>query len=658
MLFDDHTQQPTRIVVSIHDSTTRMLAEERLRESEERFRAIVEAVPIPIAISRIEDGSLILVNGPCSQVFALPRDDLEGRRTADFYAEPAQRERILKRLEQRGAVQNAELRLKRGDGRTFWALMSIRPMTYHGEPALLSAIIDISDFKHSEAALRDSEVLKSAIIENAVGAIVAINRAGQIIEFNPEAEQCFGYSRTDVLGSQMAELLIPPHLRAAHYRGFESYLESGDGPMIGRRVELTGLRADGHEFPIEITITRAVVGDSEMFVAFIVDMTEKRATEAEIARQREALHQSEKLAALGTLLAGVAHELNNPLAIVVGRAFMLASSATDETVVSNAEKIRQAAERCARIVKTFLAMARHRPPEHQSIRVNEMVGEVLELLDYGLRSNDVEVDFRPAADLPELMADPDQLGQVVMNLVVNAQHALADVAGPRRLNIRTRHIESRHEVEILVADNGPGVPAEIRSRIFDPFYTTKPSGGGTGVGLSVSLAAVRSHHGVLSLQETPGGGATFVMTLPLGSGAENVHDAAPEVEGTQPCRVLVVDDEPEIAQVLVDILEADGHRTAVAESGRQALRLLNESDYDLILSDLRMPDLDGMGLYKELKSMDRQLTERLIFVTGDTLSTGIESFLETANCPTIEKPFAPEEVLKTVRERLDCAKTS
>ncbi|MEM7221375.1 MAG: PAS domain S-box protein [Pseudomonadota bacterium] len=656
VLYDE--KRPVRIVVSIHDSTIRKLAEEHVRESEERFRAIVEAVPIPIAISRVEDGSLILVNGPCAQVFALPRDDLEGRRTAAFYADPSQRERILRRLEQRGSVQNAELQLKRGDGRDFWALMSIRPLSYHGEPAYLSAIIDISDFKHSEAALRDSEVLKSAIIENALGAIVAINRGGQIVEFNPVAEQCFGYDRTEVLGSQMAELLIPPHLRAAHYRGFESYLQSGEGPMLGQRVELTGLRADGSEFPIEITISRAVVGDSEMFVSFIVDLTEKKASEAEIARQREALHQSEKLAALGTLLAGVAHELNNPLAIVVGRAFMLSSSATDENVVSSAEKIRQAAERCARIVKTFLAMARHRPPEHQPIQVNEMVGEVLELLDYGLRSNDVELDYKPAEALPELWADPDQLGQVVMNLVVNAQHALIEVSGRRRLTIRTRTLTARREIEITVADNGPGVPAEIRSRIFDPFYTTKPSGSGTGVGLSVSLAAVRAHNGVLSLQQTPGGGATFVVTLPLGEGAAAGGTIQDDTPGVRPCRLLVVDDEPEIAQVLVDILEADGHVTAIAESGRQALRLINESSFDLILSDLRMPDLDGMGLYKELKTMDPGLTERLVFVTGDTLSAGIESFLDAAGCPTIEKPFAPEEVLKTVRDRLACAKVN
>ena len=520
ILYGDE-QKPARIVVSIHDTTNRKEAEDRVRESEERFRAIVEAVPIPIAISRVADGSLILANGPCSQVFGLPKGDLEGRRTVDFYADPTQRARILKRLEQRGAVQNAELQLKRGDGRPFWALMSIRPLGYHGAAAYLSAIIDISDFKHSEAALRDSEVLKSAIIENALGAIVAINRSGQIVEFNPEAEKCFGYKRTDVLGGPMAELLIPPHLRTAHHRGFEAYLETGEGPMLGKRIELTGLRADGREFPIEITISRSVVGHSEMFIAFIVDLTEKKASEAEIARQREALHQSEKLAALGTLLAGVAHELNNPLAIVVGRAFMLASSASDPSVVSNAEKIHQAAERCARIVKTFLAMARHRPPEHQPIQVNEMVGEVLELLDYGLRSNGVEIAYRPAGDLPELWADPDQLGQVVMNLVVNAQHALGEVTGPRRLRIETRFLKDRGEVEISVADNGPGVPAEIRSRIFDPFYTTKPSGSGTGVGLSVSLAAVRAHNGAFDLRETPGGGATFVVALPLGApGAE------------------------------------------------------------------------------------------------------------------------------------------
>ena len=654
VLYDGAT--PTRIVTSIHDITTRKLAEDRLRESEERFRAIVEAVPIPLAITRAEDDSLILANGLCSKVFALPVDEAVGRPIADFYADPGQRRRIERRLKTRGAVQNVEVRLRRGDGREFWALMSVQPLTYHDEKAWLSAIIDISDFKHSEAALRDSEVLKSAIVESAVGAIVAIDQSGRIVEFNPEAELCFGIKRTDALGNQMADLIIPQRLRDAHRRGFAHYQKTGEGPMIGKRVELAGLHADGREFPIEITVTRAIVGDSEMYVAFIVDLTEKKAREDEISRQREALHQSEKLAALGTLLAGVAHELNNPLSIVVGRAYMLASSTSDQSVVSSAEKIRQAAERCAKIVKSFLAMARHRPPEHQAIQVNEMISEVLDLLDYGLRSNGVAVSFQPDPDLPEISADPDQLGQVVMNLIVNAQHALGEIDGERRLMIETRHDRARGELLIRVADNGPGVAPELRSRIFDPFYTTKPSGSGTGVGLSVSLAAVRAHHGTLSLNDALGGGACFTIALPLERAGPTSMTAPKPGDGTAPCRILVVDDEPEIAQVLVDILQREGHQTAVAHSGRQALARLSDGDYDLIMSDLRMPDLDGIGLFRELKANRSELTERMIFVTGDTLSAGLKSFLEESGCPTIEKPFAPEEVLSTLRARLACAR--
>ena len=501
--------------------------------------------------------------------------------------------------------------------------------------------------------LRDSEALKAAIVDNALGSVIVIDREGRILEFNSIAEETFRYRRSEVLGRKMEELIVPSHLRQSHRDGFDRYLRTGEARILGRRIETTAQRSDGSEFPVELAINGTKVDGTQIFTAFINDITEKTRAEEEVARQRDALHQSEKLAALGSLLAGVAHELNNPLSIVVGRASMLHDMAQDPAVVTQADKIRTAADRCARIVKTFLAMARQKPPHRSPVQVNRIVGASIEILGYALRTAGVELSTDLAATLPEIWADEDQLGQVIMNLLVNAQHALADRQEPRKVRVTTALDPVTHNIVISVADNGPGVPPAIRTRIFDPFFTTKPIGSGTGIGLSVSMAVIQSHGGSLSIKETKGGGATFVVSLPV---------VQPEVRPAQirPCkpagvnfgRILIVDDEADVSDMLAEILVGDGHQIEIATSGHAAIERLKAEDFDLVVSDLRMPDLDGPGLFKSLSGSHPDLAKRMIFVTGDTLGTGISQFLDEAGCPCIEKPFAPDEVRRAVRLRL------
>ncbi len=505
-----------------------------------------------------------------------------------------------------------------------------------------------------ERRLRDSESFKAAIVDNALGAVVSVDGAGRIVEFNPVAERTFGYRRADVIGRPMEELIVPPHLREAHRRGFARCLASGEGALLGRRVEISALHADGREFPVELAITATRLAGQPAFTAFIIDISDRKRTEAELARQREALHQSEKLTALGSLLAGVAHELNNPLSIVVGRSSMLLESVREPAVRQQAEKIRVAAERCARIVRTFLAMARRRPPERVAADLNEIVRGALDLVGYGLRADGIAVACRLDGALPPLAGDPDQLSQVVTNLVVNAQQALRQRRDGRILAVTTRVVPGEAAVELAVADNGPGVPAANRSRIFEPFFTTKPTGHGTGVGLSVCLGIVRAHGGRIDLADTEGGGATFVVRLSTGAPAE-AAPLRPATGSGGGARVLVVDDEAEVAEMLTDIFAAHGWRAEMAGSGSEALRRLQERDYDLIVSDVRMPDLDGPGLWRELQAVRPELLARLVFATGDTLGVNIAEFLAQSGCPVLEKPFQPEDVLRVAGERLAAA---
>jgi len=245
--------------------------------------------------------------------------------------------------------------------------------------------------------------------------------------------------------------------------------------------------------PIDFADLEATVAKTLRHVAAL---RQARASAAELQRQREALLQAEKMAAFGSLLAGVAHELNNPLSIVLAGALLLQEEAEEAAapgLARGAERIRVAAERCARVVRSFLAMARQQEARRRPVVVAAMVDAALELLAYGLRSDGIEVAREIPADLPAVLGDPDQLHQILANLITNARQALEDNPGPRRLRIAAR--VAGGAVEVSVADNGPGVPAEIRARIFDPFFTTKPAGVGTGIGLAVSRGIAEAHGG-------------------------------------------------------------------------------------------------------------------------------------------------------------------
>jgi PAS domain S-box-containing protein len=495
------------------DITARKAMEEALKTSEQRFRAFAEAHPVPLFLTQVETGKVIFASPPCAQLLRVPLDELRADTVLRFYPDPSDRARIVEQIRRDGTLDGVEVRLRRADGSEFWAALTSQLITFEGQAAMVTAL---------------------------------------------------------------------------------------------------------------------------------VDLTERKRVEAELARQRDVLHQNEKMSALGSLLAGVAHELNNPLSVVVGHASLLEDFVTDAAVRDRAHKIRTAADRCARIVRTFLAMARSKPRQRTAVQLNGTIAEALEIVAYGLRTADVEVVRILAPDLPPVLADGDQLHQVFANLFVNAQQALQSVPPPRRLTVTSGFDPDTVWVE--VADNGPGVPVDIAHRIFEPFFTTKPQGVGTGVGLSVCHGIVAAHGGEIRLEPKTGQGATFVVRLPRTAVEIAQVPAKTPAPRLRPARILVVDDEPEVAQLLIEILQRDGHRVDRANSGREALSRLRYGEVDLILCDLRMPDLDGPALYRELTAQRPELLSRIVFITGDTLGGDMTGFLTETGVRVLEKPLDPTGV--------------
>lgn len=364
------------------------------------------------------------------------------------------------------------------------------------------------------------------------------------------------------------------------------------------------------------------------------DITKERETEEALERQRDALHQTEKLAALGSLLAGVAHELNNPLSIVVGYSGLLYESAEDEATRRRAKEVHVAAERCARIIKTFLAMARSKPALRSAVDIESQLESVLELTAYGIRTSGVEVVRDFSGTLPTTLADADQLHQVFMNLVLNAQQAMVSIAGPRRLSISTRVEDDRIVVE--VTDTGCGMPEHVLARAFEPFFTTKPQGVGTGIGLSVCHGIVEAHAGRITVESEVGAGTTFRVALPIISGEGSAMIAAqqePEMAGS----VLVVDDEPAIADLVAMGLRRRGVSVSTATGGLDAIRSIEAQTFDAVVTDLRMADLGGDKLIEIIGVLRPELAGRIIVMTGDALGGGIS--LKHSGVTVLEKPL-------------------
>jgi signal transduction histidine kinase/ActR/RegA family two-component response regulator len=380
---------------------------------------------------------------------------------------------------------------------------------------------------------------------------------------------------------------------------------------------------------------------------------QNRSLEATVRERTEQLLQSEKVATMGSLLAGVAHELNNPLAVVMGQTHMLMEVSTDTSVLQRAEKINTAAGRCVRVVRNFLALARKRPPERTEVVINQVIKDALELLAYECRSDGIEVTTVLADDLPPLFADAHQLHQVIVNLMTNAHHAMRKMEGARRISVGSRVDTRSGRVQVEIADTGPGIPVEIQEKVFEPFFTTKPAGQGTGLGLSLCRNIVGQHGGMLSLTSTPGRGATFVIDLP----SSRAVGAASAPEETEPAPVaarsiLVVDDETEIATVMAEMLQREGHIAEIASNGRVALDMLAQRPYDLIITDTKMPELDGVSMYREIERRFASMRGRVVFVTGDVLDQEKQEFLAATEATVITKPFNLSDVRAAVRRRL------
>jgi len=371
------------------------------------------------------------------------------------------------------------------------------------------------------------------------------------------------------------------------------------------------------------------------------DQTEKR-------RLQEQLIQSEKMSAIGQLIAGVAHDLNNPLASVVGFSDFLAEAGeVPPRLAEPLQVIRQEAERAATIVKNLLSFARRQEGERRLLAIKPILESTLQLLANQLMASRIEATLRVEPGLPDVEVNGNQIKQVFVNLINNGAQAIAETGQGGRIWVTAKRWLDG--VAVSVTDSGPGIPDEIAGRVFEPFFTTKPEGKGTGLGLSICQGILKEHGGRLTLEAKPGAGATFIVELPgtTPPAAASEHAAEPGAPARK-LRVLVVDDEPHILHYMSATLESWGHTVEVASDGQYALERALAEAFDVIICDLRMPHLGGREMYHKLARQDPHRAERVIFATGDTVRGDTLRFLESLGRPYLHKPFTLAELRRVL----------
>jgi signal transduction histidine kinase len=422
-------------------------------------------------------------------------------------------------------------------------------------------------------------------------------------------------------------------------------------------------RADGTIAYVEIT---ACVGtrdsgvgggedDGRHVFLLVRDVGERRRREEQSRDLYQQLLQSEKMAALGQTMSGVAHELNNPLGAILALAERLRLQGARTPLAAGLATLHKEAERAARIARQLLTFARKRHTTRLMVPINEVVAETVRLREADLHRAGIRIATSLAADLPDVFADPHQLQQVVLNLLINAEHALlgSDKAG--HVHVRTV-AESTDSVRIEIEDDGPGMSETVLGRIFDPFFTTKDVGEGTGLGLAVAQAIVAEHGGHIDVTSQLGAGARFAIVLPA-AGA-TVH--APRARTAQVAdtsdrfgeglRVLLADDEPALAGAVADTLREAGFEVTMASDGEEALARARAQTFDAVICDLRMPRVDGPTFYRAIAEFSPPQARRVIFVTGDVTGTEAARFLDESGCPWLAKPFRLVELLRVVRD--------
>jgi len=653
-VFEIHAFQtaPGKMATFFIDITKRKKAEEALKESEEKFRNTVEAAPDGIAITRIEDGLFLMVNQYYTQLTGYGREETIGKKSIDLnlFVNPGDRDDYVKILKKDGFVTNYEFKCRTKTGAVVDALLSARPLLYGGEDCMVAVVTDITGRKHAEEEL----VRLAIVVEQANESIIITDREGLIIYVNPAFEKISGYGRNELLGRNFRILKSDKHDNSFYHR---MWLEITGGKVWKGRI-INRLK-DNQICQFETTISP--IRDSHNTITHFVSVNRDVTQEVSLENQ---LRQAQKMEAMGTLAGGIAHDFNNILGAIMGYTELSMFDLPEDSMArQNLKEVLRGTNRAKDLVTQILAFSRQSEKERKPIYISLIIKEALKLLRASLPSTiQIHLDLEPESDV--IIADSTQIHQVIMNLCTNAGHAMREHGGLLEMKLSNIELDEQSAIfhpdlhsgsyfQLRVSDSGPGSGSDVIERIFDPYFTTKEKGEGTGLGLAVVQGIIKSHGGATLVESVPGSGATFTIYLPRVE-----RKAHAEQEIVDPLRmgkecILYVDDEETLVEMGRQMLNRLGYEVVSRTSSIEAYELFrkNPKRFDLVITDMTMPNMTGDELARRLTEIRADIpvilcsgySERLTAARAEEI--GIKSF--------IHKPLVIRDLATAIRNVLD-----
>ena len=643
----------------IHGITVLARDVSALRKNEARFTELFESLQEGIYITT-PDGAILDVNPALVRMLGYDsKEDVLKRQVPEIFVDRAERKIVKEQVERQPMIQGREITLIRKDGTSIVCLNTAaavrdnsgRVVRYQG------ALMDITERREMERRLHQQQEFARRLVDNFPDLILVLDAASHYTFVSPRCKEVLGYDVEDTQQMEFGGRTHPEDLPAV----LSLYKDIIAGKQIFASLEIRVRHKQGEWRRIRFNFSPLSdeKGNIEGVVLSGRDVTD-------LKRLEEQLIQAEKLAAMGQMLAGVAHELNNPLTAILGVTELLRERpGADESTRRQLELTHRQARRAARIVQNLLEFSRPASPQKKPLDLNNILERTLQLHEHSLRRNNIEVDFRLPAELPGVVGDANQLIQIFLNLITNAEQAIREVRDSGRIQIRAGRIGN--QLTITVQDDGVGIRPEALQRIFDPFYTTKRPGGGTGLGLSICMSIIREHGGNIEAETLPAGGSAFTIYLPVASG-DPLGSTAPPLDtgvATKTVRatadllkgraVLVLDDEESLRMLLQEGLSAQGLRVDGAATTEEALAHLGRSSYDVFLCDLHLSSggytVDGREAASRILEAAGKQKPLLVYMTGDLLeSTPGAAGGNEPIC--LQKPFRISDVLALLRDAL------
>lgn len=608
------------------------------RQSEVRFAELFETLREGIFLSTPE-GKLLDANPALVRMLGFDsKKDLQARNVRDLYVDPSQRDLLISDAFERGSIQDRAITLRRKDGQTIHCLNSCGVIR-DAEGRVLriqGTLVDVSERLEMEKHLHKEQEFVRSLVASFPDVIAVLDLDGTYTFVSPLVKDVLGRPTDEFAGKPLGWQVHPDDL--TKLRAIFQKVATGQG--TNSQFEYRALHADGSWRMLRASASPLSDANGKIngVVASARDVTESKTVEQQ-------LMQKEKLAAMGEMMTGVAHELNNPLTAILGISDLIRERAVDDAMRHQIETVLKQARRAATIVQNLLVFSRPSVLRQSKVQLDQIVKQALDSQRTSLQQKKITVEFQEARDLPPIQGDAKLLVQGFSNLISNAEQAISAVRESGNLRISTGFADGK--IVLAFADDGPGISPENLGKIFDPFFTTRRPSGGTGLGLTISQAIVKEHGGKIEVESSLGAGTTFRVLLPgvveeVTTEAATARATVPPPRGSAELRghsVFVVDDEESIREIVQEGLAARGMIVEGAASSEEALSHLVTGQYEFVLCDFNLPGLNGEQLFERVRSQAKDAAPRFVFMTGALLDPAQVAQFQAKGASVLQKPF-------------------